>query len=85
MKLPRIEDQNFHGKRIFLRVDFNVPVEDGKVTDTTRIEKTLPTIDLLLSKGAKLVIGSHLGRPKGGPEPKYSMKPVYEADRKSVV
>ncbi|GBF48752.1 phosphoglycerate kinase [Leptospira ryugenii] len=82
MKLPRIEDQNFHGKRIFLRVDFNVPVEDGKVTDTTRIEKTLPTIDLLLSKGAKLVIGSHLGRPKGGPEPKYSMKPVYEAFQK---
>ncbi|MCZ8158069.1 MAG: phosphoglycerate kinase [Leptospira sp.] len=82
MKLPKIEDQNFKGKRIFLRVDFNVPVEDGKVTDITRIEKTLPTIELLLSKGARLVIGSHLGRPKGGPEPKYSMKPVYEAFQK---
>lgn len=82
MKLPKIEDQNFKGKRIFLRVDFNVPVEDEKVTDITRIEKTLPTIELLLSKGARLVIGSHLGRPKGGPDPKYSMKPVYDAFQK---
>jgi phosphoglycerate kinase len=79
MKLEKIEDQNFKGKRIFLRVDFNVPVEDGKATDITRIEKTLPTIELLLSKGARLVIGSHLGRPKGGPDPKYSMKPVFDA------
>lgn len=84
MKLHKIEDQNFKGKRIFLRVDFNVPVEDGKVTDITRIEKTLPTIELLLSKGARLVIGSHLGRPKGGPDPKYSMKPVFDAFQKLV-
>jgi phosphoglycerate kinase len=82
MKLHKIEEQNFKGKRIFLRVDFNVPVEDGKVTDVTRIEKTLPTIELLLSKGARLIIGSHLGRPKGGPDPKYSMKPVFEAFQK---
>ncbi|MDZ4727424.1 MAG: phosphoglycerate kinase [Leptospira sp.] len=84
MKLHKIEDQNFKGKRIFLRVDFNVPVEDGKVTDVTRIEKTLPTIELLLSKGARLIIGSHLGRPKGGPEPKYSMKPVFDVFQKLV-
>jgi phosphoglycerate kinase len=82
MKLLKIEDQNFKGKRIFLRVDFNVPIEDGKVTDITRIEKTLPTIELLLSKGARLVVGSHLGRPKGGPDPKYSMKPVFDAFQK---
>ncbi len=84
MKLHKIEDQNFKGKRVFLRVDFNVPIEDGKATDVTRIEKTLPTIELLLSKGARLVIGSHLGRPKGGPDPKYSMKPVFDAFQKLV-
>jgi len=78
MNLPKIEDQNFAGKRIFVRVDFNVPVENGVVTDKTRIEKTLPTLQLLLSQGAKLIVGSHLGRPKGGFEAKYSMKPVFQ-------
>lgn len=78
MNLPLIENQNLEGKRVFVRVDFNVPVENGKATDTTRIEKTLPTIELLIQKGARLVLGSHLGRPKGGPESKYSMKPVFD-------
>lgn len=78
MNLPRIENEDFSGKRVFLRVDFNVPLENGIVTDTTRIEKTLPTIELLVGKGARVVIGSHLGRPKGKPNPEFSMRPVYE-------
>ncbi|TGL99151.1 phosphoglycerate kinase [Leptospira jelokensis] len=78
MKLPLLEEQNLKGKRVFVRVDFNVPVENGIATDKTRIEKTLPTLELLISKGAKIILGSHLGRPKGGPEPKYSMKPVFD-------
>jgi len=78
MDLPKIEEQNFQGQRIFVRVDFNVPVEGNKVSDRTRIEKTLPTLDLLLSKGASLILGSHLGRPKGGPDNKYSLKPVFD-------
>ncbi|TGN18192.1 phosphoglycerate kinase [Leptospira idonii] len=79
MNLPKIESENFKGKRVFLRVDFNVPVENGKATDITRIEKTLPTIELLVSKGARVIIGSHLGRPKGKPDPEFSMRPVFDA------
>jgi phosphoglycerate kinase len=79
MNLPRIENIDVKGKRVFLRVDFNVPLDNGKVGDTTRIEKTLPTIELLLNRGAKLIVASHLGRPDGQVNPKYSMKPVQEA------
>lgn len=82
MNLPKIEDQDISGKRIFLRVDFNVPIENGIASDTTRIEKTLPTIELLAKKGAKIIIASHLGRPKGKPNPEFSMKPVFEALKK---
>jgi len=64
------------GKRVLVRVDFNVPTKGDEVTDDTRIVAALPTIRYLLQKGARIVLMSHLGRPKGGPDPKYSMKPV---------
>jgi phosphoglycerate kinase len=84
MNLPKFEDEDLKGKRVFLRVDFNVPIEDGVATDTTRIEKTLPTIELLVKKGAKIIIASHLGRPKGKPNPEFTMKPVFTAFQKLV-
>jgi phosphoglycerate kinase len=71
-----IKDLELRGKRVFIRVDFNVPLKDGVVTDDTRIRETLPTLKLAMEKGARLVLASHLGRPKGGPEPKYSVQPA---------
>ncbi len=71
-----IQDLNLRGKRVFIRVDFNVPLKDGVVTDDTRIRETLPTLKLVIEKGGRLVLASHLGRPKGGPDAKYSLKPA---------
>jgi len=71
-----INDLDLRGKRVFIRVDFNVPMKDGVVTDDTRIRETLPTLRLAIEKGARPVIASHLGRPKGGPDPKYSLRPA---------
>jgi phosphoglycerate kinase len=71
-----INELDLRGKRVFLRVDFNVPLQDGVVTDDTRIRETLPTLRLAMQKGGRLVLASHLGRPKGGPEAKYSLAPV---------
>jgi phosphoglycerate kinase len=64
------------GKRVFLRVDFNVPLEDGRVGEDTRIRAALPTIELCLKAGAAVLLASHLGRPKGAPDPRYSLRPV---------
>jgi len=71
-----IKDLELRGKRVFIRVDFNVPLKDGVVTDDTRIRETLPTLKLAMEKGGRLVLASHLGRPKGGPDPKYSLQPA---------
>src|SRR2546425_11008657 len=71
-----IHDLDPRGKRVFIRVDFNVPLKDGVVTDDTRIRETLPTLRLAIEKGGRLVLASHLGRPKGGPDPKYSLRPA---------
>jgi phosphoglycerate kinase len=71
-----INDLALQGKRVFIRCDFNVPLKDGVVTDDTRVRETLPTLRLAIQKGGRLVLASHLGRPKGGPDAKYSLAPV---------
>ena len=71
-----IRDLELSGKRVFIRVDFNVPLDGARVSDDTRIRETLPTLRLAIDRGARLVLASHLGRPKGKVDPKYSLAPV---------
>ena len=78
MKKITVEDLDLHGKHVLMRVDFNVPLENGKVANDKRIRAALPTIEYIVKKGGKLVMMSHLGRPKGSRVPEMSLKPCAE-------
>ena len=71
-----IDDENYAGKRVLVRCDFNVPMKDGVITNDNRINAALPTIQKLVKDGAKVILCSHLGKPKNGPEAKFSLAPV---------
>ena len=75
-KFQTLDDIDVRGKRVLLRADLNVPVKDGVVTDATRIERLAPTIEALSEKRAKVIVMSHFGRPKGQPDPAYSLRPL---------
>jgi len=79
MNKKTVKDIDLKGKRVIMRVDFNVPMADGKVTDDKRIKAALPTINYVLEQGASLLLMSHLGRPKGGPDAEFSLKAASEA------
>src|SRR5271156_3242362 len=76
MAKKTVADIEVRGKKVLMRVDFNVPVENGVITDNRRIAQALPTIKNVLDRGGRLILMSHLGRPKGGPEAKFSLEPT---------
>ena len=76
--MKRLSDLSLSGQRVLVRVDFNVPLEDGRITDDTRVRAALPTIQAILDAGGQPILLSHLGRPKSGPEPQFSLRPVSE-------
>jgi phosphoglycerate kinase len=78
MAKKTVTDVDVRGKKVLMRVDFNVPLDGGKITDDRRIVQAMPTIKSVVERGGRLILMSHLGRPKGGPEPKYSLKPAAE-------
>jgi phosphoglycerate kinase len=78
MAARNLSDLDVNGRRVFVRVDFNVPIKNGAITDDTRIRASLPTIGYLLDKGATVILASHLGRPKGKPNPEFSLRPVVD-------
>ena len=78
MHKKTVRDVDLKGKRVLMRVDFNVPMQAGVVTDDKRIRAALPTIQYVLDQGASVILMSHLGRPKGGPNPEFSLKAASE-------
>ena len=82
--MHNLDSLDVKGKRVLVRVDYNVPIQGGVIQDDTRITASLPTLNDLLKRGASLVLMSHLGRPKGGPDPKYSLKPVVDTLSKAL-
>ncbi len=79
INIPTVDTLDVSGRRVFCRVDYNVPIENGVITDTTRIDATIPTLRLLRERGARIILAAHFGRPKGQVNPKYSLAPVRQA------
>lgn len=79
-----LDDLDVRGKRVLVRADLNVPMKDGKVTDTTRLDRLVPTLEELAQKGARVIVLSHFGRPKGKPVPEFSLEPIAAALGKSL-
>ena len=82
--IRRLKELDLDGKRVFVRADFNVPIQQGKITETHRIESTLPTLRFVLAKAKKVLIASHLGRPGGKKDPQWSLAPVRDVLEKSL-